>query len=88
VRWRGGVEKWPVRVSEIIRKRDFVRSCQRLVPEVGMEDTMPGASGVRAQAVGPDDALVDDFRFVERERFLHVLNVPSPAANSISADRT
>jgi L-2-hydroxyglutarate oxidase len=37
---------------------------------------------VRAQAVGPDGALLDDFRFVERERFLHVLNVPSPAATA------
>ena len=42
----------------------------------------PGGSGVRAQAVGPDGALLDDFRFVERERFLHVLNVPSPAATA------
>jgi len=25
---------------------------------------------------------VDDFRFVGRERFLHVLNVPSPAATA------
>jgi len=37
---------------------------------------------VRAQAVGADGALVDDFRFVARERFLHVLNVPSPAATA------
>ena len=29
-----------------------------------------------------DGALVDDFRFVGRERFLHVLNVPSPAATA------
>jgi L-2-hydroxyglutarate oxidase len=65
-----------------LRKRDFVRSCQRLVPEVRMEDMTRGGSGVRAQAVGPDGALVDDFRFVGRERFLHVLNVPSPAATA------
>jgi L-2-hydroxyglutarate oxidase len=42
----------------------------------------PGGSGVRAQAVGPDGHLVDDFRFVPTERFLHVLNVPSPAATA------
>ena len=29
-----------------------------------MEDMTPGGSGVRAQAVAPDGALVDDFRFV------------------------
>jgi len=47
-----------------------------------MEDMTRGGSGVRAQAVGTDGALVDDFRFVGRERFLHVLNVPSPAATA------
>lgn len=63
-------------------KRLFVRSCQRLLPEVRMEDMTPGGSGVRAQAVAADGTLVDDFRFLARERFLHVLNVPSPAATA------
>ena len=63
-------------------KRLFVRSCQRLVPEVQMEDMTPGGSGVRAQALSADGSLVDDFRFVSRDRFLHVLNVPSPAATA------
>ena len=65
-----------------LRKSVFVRSCQRLVPEVRDEDMTPGGSGVRAQALAPDGNLVDDFRFVPRERFLHVLNVPSPAATA------
>ena len=65
-----------------LRKSVFVRSCQRLVPEVRDEDMAPGGSGVRAQALAPDGNLVDDFRFVPRERFLHVLNVPSPAATA------
>jgi L-2-hydroxyglutarate oxidase len=76
--WRSGLAEF----RRSLRKREFVRSCQRLVPEVRMEDMTPGGSGVRAQAVGADGALVDDFRFVERERFLHVLNVPSPAATA------
>jgi len=76
--WRNGVSEF----QRSLRKRDFVRSCQRLVPEVRMEDMTPGGSGVRAQAVGPDGSLVDDFRFLTRERFLHVLNVPSPAATA------
>ena len=63
-------------------KRNFVRSCQRLLPEVQMEDMTPGGSGVRAQALAPDGTLVDDFRFLPRGRFLHVLNVPSPAATA------
>jgi L-2-hydroxyglutarate oxidase LhgO len=76
--WRSGLAEF----RRSLRKREFVRSCQRLVPEVRIEDMTPGGSGVRAQAVGADGALVDDFRFVERERFLHVLNVPSPAATA------
>jgi (S)-2-hydroxyglutarate dehydrogenase len=76
--WRSGLAEF----RRSLRKREFVRSCQRLVPAVQMEDMTPGGSGVRAQAVGPDGALVDDFRFVGRERFLHVLNVPSPAATA------
>jgi L-2-hydroxyglutarate oxidase LhgO len=76
--WRSGLAEF----RRSLRKREFVRSCQRLVPAVRMEDMTPGGSGVRAQAVGTDGALVDDFRFVGRERFLHVLNVPSPAATA------
>jgi len=76
--WRNGLAEF----RRSLRKREFVQSCQRLVPEVRMEDMTPGGSGVRAQAVGTDGALVDDFRFVGRERFLHVLNVPSPAATA------
>jgi L-2-hydroxyglutarate oxidase len=76
--WKNGLSEF----RRSLRKREFVQSCQRLVPEVRMEDMTRGGSGVRAQAVGTDGALVDDFRFVARERFLHVLNVPSPAATA------
>jgi L-2-hydroxyglutarate oxidase len=76
--WKNGIgEMW-----RSWSKREFVRSCQTLVPEVKMEDMTPGGSGVRAQAVADDGTLVDDFRFVARDRFLHVLNVPSPAATA------
>src|SRR5260370_1067317 len=67
--WRNGLSEF----RRSLRKRDFVHSCQRLVPEVRMEDMTPGGSGVRAQAVGPDGSLLDDFRILTRERYLHVL---------------
>jgi L-2-hydroxyglutarate oxidase len=76
--WKNGLSE----LRRSWRKREFVRSCQKLVPEVQMEDLAPGGSGVRAQAVAPDGSLVDDFRFVAKEQFLHVLNVPSPAATA------
>jgi len=60
----------------------FVAALRRLVPEVGLDDIEPAGSGVRAQAVTPDGVLVDDFRIVEAERMLHVLNAPSPAATA------
>jgi (S)-2-hydroxyglutarate dehydrogenase len=76
--WKHGVREF----RRSLVKREFVRSLQRLVPEVREEDMTPGGSGVRAQAMGPGGELVDDFRFVPRGRFLHVLNVPSPAATA------
>ncbi|MGA2966074.1 MAG: L-2-hydroxyglutarate oxidase [Terriglobales bacterium] len=76
--WKNGLAEF----RRSLRKREFVRSCQRLVPAVRMQDMTPGGSGVRAQAVAPDGTLVDDFRFVGCGRFLHVLNVPSPAATA------
>jgi L-2-hydroxyglutarate oxidase len=44
---------------------------------------------VRAQALGRNGSLVDDFQFVRAENMLHVYNVPSPAATaSIPIGRT
>jgi L-2-hydroxyglutarate oxidase len=37
---------------------------------------------VRAQALGRDGALVDDFLIAGTGRALHVLNAPSPAATA------
>jgi L-2-hydroxyglutarate oxidase LhgO len=47
-----------------------------------MEDLLPARSGVRAQAVDRDGKLVEDFRFAKEERWLHVLNAPSPGATA------
>ncbi|MFZ0816875.1 MAG: L-2-hydroxyglutarate oxidase [Candidatus Sulfotelmatobacter sp.] len=76
--WRSGLDEFHRSFS----KPAFVRALQRLVPEVRAQDLVPGGSGVRAQAVTRDGALVDDFKFVPSEKMLHVLNVPSPAATA------
>ena len=76
--WRNGLDEFRRSLS----KSAFVRALQRLLPEVGERDLVPGGSGVRAQALKPDGALVDDFLFVPSGKVLHVLNVPSPAATA------
>ncbi|MBI3645555.1 MAG: L-2-hydroxyglutarate oxidase [Acidobacteriales bacterium] len=76
--WRYGLAEY----RRSLQKSAFVRSLQQLLPEVRAEDLVPGGSGVRAMALAPDGNLVDDFQFVPRDRFLHVLNVPSPAATA------
>ena len=60
----------------------FVHALQALVPDVRVSDVEPHGSGVRAQAVGRDGRLVDDFRILEGSRQIHVLNAPSPAATA------
>ncbi|MDJ0901011.1 MAG: L-2-hydroxyglutarate oxidase [Xenococcus sp. MO_188.B8] len=60
----------------------FVKSLQRLIPEVKSEDVVPTHAGVRAQALGPEGKLVDDFLIIDRPQAMHVCNAPSPAATS------
>jgi L-2-hydroxyglutarate oxidase len=76
--WRSGLDEFHRSFS----KAAFVRSLQRLLPELRAEDLIPGGSGVRAQALRRDGTLVDDFQFIPSGKMLHVLNVPSPAATA------
>ena len=67
--------------------RDVVRSAyvgalQRYIPELKVEDTLAGPSGVRAQAMNSDGSMVDDFVFDGDRDVVHVRNAPSPAATS------
>ncbi|MEH1128819.1 L-2-hydroxyglutarate oxidase [Micromonospora sp. CPCC 206061] len=69
-------------VRRSLSRQRFAESLARLVPDVTAADLEPSAAGVRAQAIAPDGALVDDFLIVARDRQVHVLNAPSPAATS------
>lgn len=83
--WRLAAKHTAYGWSEMVRswsRTAFVRALQRLIPEITSNDIEPSAAGVRAQALMPDGALVDDFRIVRGPRSLHVLNAPSPAATS------
>ena len=83
--WRLARRHWRMGLREMRRswsKAEFVRSSQRLVPQVVDGDLDHGGCGVRAQALDPGGALVDDFRIEERPGVIHVLNAPSPAATA------
>jgi len=71
--------------GEIMRSVDKQRACralQRLVPDIEPEHLLPGGAGVRAQAMHADGTLLQDFWIEMRDRALHVLNAPSPAATA------
>ena len=76
--WRTGVEE----VRHAVSRGALAKAAAEYVPEIGPKDFEGGFAGVRAQAVGRDGALVDDFVLSETEHALHVRNAPSPAATS------
>ncbi len=83
--WRLAAKHTRSGLAEIHRsfsKKAFVRSLQKLIPEIREEDLAPGGAGVRAQALRPDGSLVDDFLIVTSSRGIHVCNAPSPAATA------
>jgi L-2-hydroxyglutarate oxidase len=83
--WVLGRKYWRTQLGEFHRslsKGAFVRALQRLVPEVQEDDLVRAGAGVRAQAIGPDGTLLDDFAFSETARMVHVVNAPSPAATA------
>jgi L-2-hydroxyglutarate oxidase LhgO len=73
----GMIELW----KDLV-KPAFVRSLQRYLPELRGDQLVFGPSGVRAQSLGRDGALLDDFSFGESAHVLHVRNAPSPAATA------
>jgi L-2-hydroxyglutarate oxidase len=76
---------WQMGLGEMWRsvsKATFVRSLQRLIPDIQSQHLEPAPAGVRAQAVASDGSLLDDFAFSESARIVNVLNAPSPAATA------
>lgn len=79
--WRTGVDELRYAAS----KAALVCAAARFVPELRPQDVEPAFAGIRAQAVGRDGRLADDFAFSQTERALHVRNAPSPGATSALA---
>jgi L-2-hydroxyglutarate oxidase len=76
--WRTGLgEMW-----RSVSKSAFVTALQRLVPEIRTEHLIAAPAGVRAQALGKNGELLDDFVIQETDRIINVGNAPSPAATA------
>lgn len=76
---------WKMGMGEMWRsynKAAFVKALRRLVPEIAAHHLEPAPAGIRAQAVTPDGALVDDFLIQTSPRIVNVCNAPSPAATA------
>ena len=76
--WRTGIAEMRGSLST----RRFVEGARRYVPELTVDDVVPGPSGIRAQAMDRDGSLVDDFRIDLQGRVTALRNAPSPAATS------
>ena len=83
--WKLGRRYFSTGISEMYRslnKDVFLREILKYIPEITKKDLTPRIAGVRAQAVGKDGSLIDDFVFERKDQSLHVLNAPSPAATA------
>ena len=63
-------------------KRLFLKSLQRMIPSLTMDDIEPARAGVRAQLLSQNGDTRDDFRIEHHGNSIHVLNAPSPAATA------
>ncbi|MBE3002209.1 L-2-hydroxyglutarate oxidase [Nocardiopsis sp. HNM0947] len=83
--WRLARRHWTVGAREMLVSAStavFASQARRLIPELENADLVPAPAGVRAQALGRDGRLVDDFRVENHGRVVCVRNAPSPAATS------
>jgi L-2-hydroxyglutarate oxidase len=83
--WQLARKHYKVGFKEMHRslsRKAFVKSLQRLIPEISSADLRPATAGVRAQALLPDGGLVEDFLMVHGPDSIHVCNAPSPAATA------
>ncbi len=83
--WRLFMKHWKFGLDEYRRafsKRRFYNQVRRLIPSLTMEEIEPGRSGVRAMALGADGQMIEDFSIAYKDRSIHILNAPSPAATA------
>ena len=79
--WAKGIEEY----RRAFSKRLFVKELQRMMPSITESDVIATRSGVRAQAVGIQGQMIDDFKIIRNNGITHVINAPSPAATACMA---
>ena len=83
--WKLFFKNTKFRINEYRRafsKKLFLKTLQRMIPDLTMDDLKPGRSGVRALLLRQDGDTKDDFRIEYHGNAIHVLNAPSPAATA------
>jgi (S)-2-hydroxyglutarate dehydrogenase len=84
--WSVARKYWRTGLTEIhmaLSKRAYIQAAREYVPSLTRSSVDSSfQSGVRAQAVGRDGRLVDDFLISQVGNVSHVRNAPSPAATS------
>jgi L-2-hydroxyglutarate oxidase len=77
--WKAGLRE----MSHALSRRRLVADAARYIPRLSPDDVLDvRRSGVRAQAVSRQGALIDDFVFSDAGSSIHVRNAPSPAATA------
>ncbi len=79
--WSKGIEEY----RRAFSKKLFVKELQRMMPSISESDVVATRSGVRAQAVGVQGQMIDDFKIIKTKGVTHVINAPSPAATACMA---
>ncbi len=76
--WRFGLDEY----RRAFSKRLFLQRLRALIPELQMDDLVPGRAGVRAMLLAQEGEMIDDFKIESSGNAIHILNAPSPAATA------
>ena len=69
-------------LASAVSRHRYLELCRKYCPSLTLDDLLPFRSGIRAQAVSPDGALIHDFLIRSTARTVHICNAPSPAATA------
>lgn len=79
--WKKGIDEY----KRAFSKQLFVKELQKMMPSLKPNEVIPARSGVRAQAIDFEGNMVDDFKILQTNNSIHVINAPSPAATACLA---